>query len=94
MFVRWIILKFCRTQGDLRVVLRTVRRYVESHNDGIKRGISKDRRVNRSWRLSIAFAFLIVYAERPQLFALALLSVPVIAVLLCIRLITYVSSSW
>jgi hypothetical protein len=94
MFIRWILLNLCRSRAELRLVFRTVRRYAAAGADDRDNGITRDRRINRSWRLSMVVAVLIVYGERPQLFAVALLSVPVVIVLSGERLVDFVSNIW
>jgi hypothetical protein len=94
MLIRWILLNLCRTRAELRIVLRTVRSYVEDHAGSGSRAVTKDRRINRSFRMSLAVAALIVYRERPQLFALAVLSMPVVVILLCVRLVAFVLNNW
>lgn len=94
MFIRWILLNLCRSRSELRVVLRAVQRHAEDSADDRSKRVGKDRRINRSFRLSLAVAALVVYRERPQLFALALLSVPVVVILLCVRLVVFVLNNW
>ncbi|KVD99674.1 hypothetical protein WI91_02460 [Burkholderia vietnamiensis] len=94
MFIRWILLNLCRSRAELRLVLRAVQRQAEDSADDRSKKFGKDRRINRSFRLSMAVAALIVYRERPQLFALALLSVPVVMILLCVRLVVFVLNNW
>jgi hypothetical protein len=90
MLIRWFILRLCATRAELRLVLRTFRALRDRDPSGTTTRLTDDRRITRRPRLALLLAVLFVHAERPQLFAAAVLMVPAVTILLVIRLVQIV----
>jgi hypothetical protein len=94
MIIRSILLRLCTTRTELRLLLKAVRAYGAREATEKERAITKDRRIKNSMRLSVAVAALVVFRERPQLFAIGVLSIPVAAVLLIGQILIFAYQNW
>lgn len=90
MLIHWLIARLCRNTSEMRVVLRSARRWCATPPHS--REAVRDRRITRRWRLSLLWALLVMFKEAEHTMVLGVFSMCGLSIIALLRVGAYLWS--